>query len=206
MSPTSKPDPVWISSMRCSSSAADRSTASGSPDSRSSPPRATSCVPLSFSTSLRFWSCVPKRVSWSMPAREMERRMADVSVGGIRVIECSPARFGESSRSAGPCCAADAGPPAPAPPPAKGAPSRSALALVVFGNAMTSRRLWAPANSMAMRSSPTAMPPCGGAPYSSASSRNPNFAFASSRPMPSISKTRSCTARSWMRIDPLPSS
>src|SRR5688572_2026058 len=101
MSPRSKPEPVWVSSMRCSSSAAVRSTASGSPDRRSSPPRATSCVPLSFSTSFRFWSWVPKSVSWSMPAREMERRMADVSVGGMRVIECSPARFGESSRSAG---------------------------------------------------------------------------------------------------------
>src|SRR5687768_13893633 len=102
MSLTSKPEPVCVSSMRCSSSAAVRSTASRSPDRRSSPPRATSCVPLSFSTSFRFWSWVPKSVSWSMPAREMERRMADVSVGGMRVIECSPARFGESSRFAGP--------------------------------------------------------------------------------------------------------
>src|SRR5688572_1897537 len=101
MSPVSKPEPVWISSMRCSRSAAARSTASESPDNRSSPLRATICVPLSFSTSLRFWSCVPNRVSWSMPAREMERRMADVSVGGMESIESSPARFGESSGSVG---------------------------------------------------------------------------------------------------------
>ena len=42
------------------------------------------------------------------------------------------------------------------------------LAVAVFGNAMTSRMLSAPAISITSRSTPNAMPPCGGAPYSSA--------------------------------------
>src|SRR4029077_8434117 len=50
--------------------------------------------------------------------------------------------------------------------------SRSA-AVWVFGKAITSRMLSAPVISMARRSSPKAMPPCGGAPNLSASSRKP---------------------------------
>ena len=41
----------------------------------------------------------------------------------------------------------------------------------VFGKAMTSRKDSAPVSSITKRSSPIAMPPCGGAPYCSASSR-----------------------------------
>ena len=55
-------------------------------------------------------------------------------------------------------------------------PARAAFS----GNAMTSRIDSAPAISVTMRSRPKAMPPCGGAPYWSASSRKPNFACASS--------------------------
>ena len=47
-------------------------------------------------------------------------------------------------------------------------------ALVVLGNAMTSRIDDAPVSSMMMRSNPRAIPPCGGAPSDSASSRWPN--------------------------------
>ena len=43
----------------------------------------------------------------------------------------------------------------------------------------------APASSITMRSSPSAMPPCGGVPYSSASRKNPNRCRASSSLMPS---------------------
>src|ERR1041384_1067721 len=54
-----------------------------------------------------------------------------------------------------------------------GAPSNSARAVVVFGKAITSRRLPAPASNIATRSKPTAKPPCGGAPAASACSRKP---------------------------------
>ena len=64
----------------------------------------------------------------------------------------------------------------------------------------------APANSMTIRSRPRAMPPCGGAPYCNASSRNPNRSSASACPIPNNSKQASCNSRSWMRIEPPPSS
>src|SRR5690348_18408934 len=44
----------------------------------------------------------------------------------------------------------------------------------VLGNGITSRIVVSPARIMTMRSSPSAMPPCGGAPYSRASRRKPN--------------------------------
>ena len=50
----------------------------------------------------------------------------------------------------------------------------------VFGNAITSRIEDEPVRIMSMRSRPSAMPPCGGAPKRNASSRKPNFARASS--------------------------
>jgi len=53
-------------------------------------------------------------------------------------------------------------------------------------NAMTSRIDSAPAISITRRSRPNAMPPCGGAPYLSASSRKPNFFCASSAPMRAV--------------------
>ena len=54
----------------------------------------------------------------------------------------------------------------------------------VFGNAMTSRMDSSPTSTAASRSSPNAMPPMGGAPNSSASSRKPKRARASSLAMP----------------------
>src|SRR3984893_2787108 len=81
--------------------------------------------------------------------------------------------------------------------------SRSA-AVWVFGKAITSRMLSAPVISMARRSSPKAMPPCGGAPNLSASSRKPNFLCASSEAIPSRSNTVDCISWRWMRTEPPP--
>ena len=50
----------------------------------------------------------------------------------------------------------------------------------VFGNAITSRIWSTPAIIATSRSRPNAMPPCGGAPQASASSRKPNFLRCSS--------------------------
>ena len=50
------------------------------------------------------------------------------------------------------------------------------------------------------------MPPCGGAPYLSASSRKPNFFCASSGPMPSSSNTVDCMSLRWIRTEPPPTS
>ena len=72
----------------------------------------------------------------------------------------------------------------------------------VLGNAITSRSDSAPLSSIARRSSPSAMPPCGGGPYLNASSRKPNFARASSSLMPSARNTRACTSGRWIRIEP----
>ena len=69
---------------------------------------------------------------------------------------------------------------------------------------MTSRIDSKPPSSMTMRSQPKAMPPCGGAPNAKASSRKPNFSWASSADRPMTLKTRSCTSRRWIRIDPPP--
>src|ERR1700730_14092222 len=81
--------------------------------------------------------------------------------------------------------------------------SRSA-AVWVFGKAITSRMLSAPAISMARRSSPKAMPPCGGAPNLSPASRTPNFLCASPEPIPSRSNTVDCPSWGWMRTEPPP--
>ncbi len=61
-----------------------------------------------------------------------------------------------------------------------GLPSIGEVARAVFGKAMVSRRLSDPTNSMTRRSSPRAIPPCGGAPYSNERSRKPNFVSISS--------------------------
>src|SRR5207302_8621943 len=65
-----------------------------------------------------------------------------------------------------------------------GASSIKSCMLCVFGKAMTSRMFSVPAKSMMMRSMPGAIPPCGGTPYSNASSRKPNRSsmILSSRP------------------------
>ena len=65
-----------------------------------------------------------------------------------------------------------------------GAPVIGSWPVAVFGKAITSRIDSRPASSAAIRSSPNAIPPCGGAPCLSASIRKPNFSSAASRPMP----------------------
>src|SRR5436190_4526839 len=76
----------------------------------------------------------------------------------------------------------------------------------VFGKAITSRSDSAPVISITKRSRPIAMPPCGGAPYCSASSRKPNFARASSASILRARKTLLCTSSRWIRTEPPPSS
>src|SRR5207245_1200487 len=70
-----------------------------------------------------------------------------------------------------------------------GAPSYSARAAVVLGNAMTSRNDCAPESCIAIRSKPKATPPCGGAPARSPSRRKPNRALAVASSMPSSLNT-----------------
>ena len=52
----------------------------------------------------------------------------------------------------------------------------SSVPLAVFGNAMTSRIELSPARIIEKRSMPSAIPPCGGVPYSNASSKWPGLA------------------------------
>ena len=47
-------------------------------------------------------------------------------------------------------------------------------AFAVLGNAIVSRKLSRPANNITNLSNPNAHPPCGGTPYSNASSKKPN--------------------------------
>ena len=63
----------------------------------------------------------------------------------------------------------------------------------VFGNAMTSRIDASPASSATIRSTPSAIPPCGGVPYSSSSRKNPNRDRASSSLIFNSSKIRRCS-------------
>jgi len=58
-----------------------------------------------------------------------------------------------------------------------GASAIRSIAFAVLGNAITSRRLGAPASNITMRSRPRAIPPCGGVPYSSASRKKPKRAL-----------------------------
>src|SRR6516164_2242309 len=62
----------------------------------------------------------------------------------------------------------------------------------VFGKAITSRIDLQPAKSMTIRSRPSAIPPCGGAPEARASRRKPNFSLAISLFMPIIENTSDC--------------
>src|SRR5215510_11325248 len=112
------------------------------------------------------------------------RGFAGYVLGGSRSRMCS-SRSCRSSTGAGACV------------------SRS-CARCVFGNAMTSRIDSAPAISAARRSRPNAIPPCGGAPYLRASSRNPNFCRASASPIASARKTCSWTSARWIRTEPPP--
>src|SRR5208283_3485649 len=62
-----------------------------------------------------------------------------------------------------------------------GAPLIGSTAFCVFGNAITSRNESVPQSIMQILSTPKAIPPWGGAPYLSASSRKPKRSIASSR-------------------------
>src|SRR5690606_26028364 len=106
-----------------------------------------------------------------------------------------PADFGRTATCTSASCLSGIG---------DGAPVIRHWPVVVLGKAITSRIDSVPAISAAMRSMPKAMPPCGGAPYFSASSRKPNLACASSAPMPSSSNTALCILDRWMRIEPPP--
>ena len=68
------------------------------------------------------------------------------------------------------------------------------VADVVFGNAITSRIFSVLANNITSLSNPNAIPPCGGAPYESASTKNPNLSTASFLLKPSNENTFSCTS------------
>ena len=72
---------------------------------------------------------------------------------------------------------------------APGRPSAGRRRSRPSGRRSTSRMFGSPASSATNRSSPSAKPPCGGAPICSASSRKPNFSLASSSPRPSARKT-----------------
>ena len=85
-----------------------------------------------------------------------------------------------------------------------GAPVSGSAPDAAFGKAMTSRIVSRPASSMISRSQPKAMPPCGGGPKRSASSRKPNCDSASSRDSPITSKTCCCMSGRWIRIEPPP--
>jgi len=70
-----------------------------------------------------------------------------------------------------------------------GASSIRSRASLFFGNAIVSRIDSAPNMIWTSRSSPHAIPPCGGAPNFRASNRNPNFSLCSFLSMPRTSKT-----------------
>ena len=76
----------------------------------------------------------------------------------------------------------------------------------VLGNAITSRMFVCWASSAAQRSMPSAIPPCGGAPYSKASRTAPNFSRIPSSVWPWSRNERSRRSRRWIRIEPPPSS
>ena len=87
-----------------------------------------------------------------------------------------------------------------------GAPLIGSTPAWFFGKAITSRRFGSRASTIVIRSIPSAIPPCGGAPIASASSRKPNFARCSSAPRPSRSKTFAWMSGSWILKQPPPSS
>src|SRR5690625_726016 len=61
-----------------------------------------------------------------------------------------------------------------------GASVNGSDAEAVFGKRMVSRKFVFPARSITSRSNPSAIPPCGGVPYSRACSKKPNCSSASS--------------------------
>src|SRR5699024_6432038 len=86
----------------------------------------------------------------------------------------------------------------------EGASNITSLPILFFGKAIKSRILSLPPKIAQSRSNPKAIPPCGGAPYSKAPSRNPNFSFASSSDMPNASNIFICKSLWKIRIDPPP--
>src|SRR5207248_9075643 len=70
------------------------------------------------------------------------------------------------------------------------------MARLFFGNAITSRILCSPQTSMTRRSSPSAIPPCGGAPSRKARSKCPKSDCPSSGLTPSASNIFSCSSGS----------
>ncbi|MBM2844669.1 MAG: hypothetical protein HW404_2506 [Anaerolineales bacterium] len=76
-----------------------------------------------------------------------------------------------------------------------GAPAIMSRAAWFLGKAITSRMLGAPVSTMHSRSSPEAIPPCGGVPNSKASSKCPNRSRATSTGRPIREKTFSCNSR-----------
>src|SRR5262249_60055934 len=89
---------------------------------------------------------------------ERSRRLFSVSFRVFRGDTHSPNSF-NCRRSTGP-----------------GAPVIRSRACLFFGKAIVSRMFVVPERIIVNRSRPSAIPPCGGAPYLSASSRKPNFA------------------------------
>ena len=78
--------------------------------------------------------------------------------------------------------------------------------LAVFGKAMTCRSEVSPARIMTIRSRPSAIPPCGGVPYCSASRKKPKRSRVSSSESARSLKTFACMAESWIRMLPPPTS
>ena len=89
---------------------------------------------------------------------------------------------------------------------AAGAPVSGSAPDAVLAKAITSRIDSRSPTSATSRSIPKAMPPCGGAPYLSASSRKPKRACASASEMPSTLNTCCCTSGVLIRIEPPPTS
>jgi len=83
-----------------------------------------------------------------------------------------------------------------------GASAMRSTACAVFGNAMTSRIEFSAQRIATIRSRPSAMPPCGGVPYSSASRKKPKRSFASSSEICSSLKIRRCSVWSWILMLP----
>ena len=91
--------------------------------------------------------------------------------------------------------------------PAPGRPVSGSCPVAVFGNAITSLIDYRPASSAAIRSSPDAMPPCGGAPCSQRLDQEAELLIGRLNwPMPSVSSTRYWTSGRLMRMLPPPSS
>src|SRR6185436_20905226 len=85
-----------------------------------------------------------------------------------------------------------------------GAPDIGSRPAWFFGNAITSRRFGSPASTIVIRSMPSAIPPIGGAPIASASSRKPNFERCSASDIPSSSNTFAWISGSWILKLPPP--